>query len=343
MTETAPDRVPVRPVSVVTGFLGSGKTTLIARVLRDPGFARTAVIVNEFGEVGIDHALIAAGTETLLTLTTGCLCCRMEGSLAATLRGLAAQAGPVGFDRVLVETSGLADPAPILGGLLADADLADGYVLDNVVTLVDAVAGEAALARHPEARRQVAVADRIVLTKTDLAAPSSGLRALLAATAPTAERVIESVRGAVDPAILFGPADPAARAARLAVLTPAPAANPFAARGVHSERLGAIVLERDAPIAGAALSLFVETLVAHCGPRLLRLKGLVELAEDPSCPLLLQGVQHSLAAPEFLPSRPPGWPGGLRLVLIGQDLPRYFPARLLAAIEEEVADTPPVA
>ncbi len=332
MSTTAPGY----PVSVVTGFLGSGKTTLIGRVLRDPGFARTAVIVNEFGEVGIDHALVAAGSETLLALTTGCLCCRMQSDLAATLRGLRREAGqgPMqGYDRVLIETSGLVDPAPILAALLADPEVAIGHRLDTVVTLVDAVLGEATLERHVEARRQVAVADRIVLTKTDLAGPVPGLRARLAAVAP----VWEVVRGAIDPAVLFAPAAADARAARLAALAPAAGPNPFA-RGRHGDGLGSIVLEPDRPIAGAALSLFLEALVANAGPRLLRLKGLVEIAEMPGRPLLLQGVQHSLAPPEWLDAWPPGWEGGSRLVLIGQDIPRHFPARLLAAIAAEVAD-----
>ncbi|MGH7042794.1 MAG: CobW family GTP-binding protein [Acetobacteraceae bacterium] len=332
MTGTA----SVRPVSVVTGFLGSGKTTLIGRVLADPAFARTAVIVNEWGEVGIDHALIAAGSETLLALTTGCLCCRMQGDLATTLHGLAAQARQAGladYDRVLIETSGLVDPAPILAALLADPDVTAAHRLDSVVTLVDAIAGAATLDRHVEARRQVAVADRIVLTKTDLAGPAPALRARLAATAP----VLDVVRGAIDPALLFAPADPARRAALLAALPPAPRPDPFSRRR-HAAGLVTIVLERDRPVAGAALSLFMEALVANAGPRLLRLKGLVEIAERPGRPLVLQAVQHSLAPPEWLDGWPPGWDGASRLVLIGDRLPPHFPARLLAAIEAEVAE-----
>jgi G3E family GTPase len=331
--------LPGRPVAVITGFLGSGKTTLIGQVLRDPAFARTAVIVNEFGEVGIDHALIAAGTETLLSLTTGCLCCRMQSDLAVTLRSLEAQAGEGGvggYDRVLIETSGLVDPTPVLAALIADPDVAVAHRLDQVITLVDATAGEATLDRHVEARRQVAVADRIVLTKTDLAGPVPGLRARLAAAAPAAP-VLEAVRGAIAPALLFAAADPAARAARLAGLPLAGGLDPFA-RGAHGDALGSIVLERAQPIAGAALSLFLEALTVHAGPHLLRLKGLVEIAEQPGRPLLLQGVQHSLAPPEWLEAWPPGWEGGSRLVLIGQGLPPHFPARLLAAIEEDVAD-----
>ncbi len=327
MSATAPGRA----VTVVTGFLGAGKTTLIGRVLRDPAFARCAVIVNEFGAVGIDHALIATGSETLLTLATGCLCCRVQGSLAATIAGLPPH------DRVLVETSGLADPAPILAALLADPDLVRTHAPGAVVTLVSAADGAANLARHPEAARQLALADRIVLTKTDLGPPSAGLTAALAATGVP---VIVASHGAADPAVLFAPADTAALAARMAALPPAPGLDPFA-RGLHGAGLGSVVLERETPIAGAALSLFLETLIAQAGPRLLRLKGLAAVAEAPDRPLLIQAVQHSLAPVAFLQAWPEGWPRGMtRLVLIGQDLPARFPARLLAALEEEVADTP---
>ncbi len=336
------DAAAVRPASLVTGFLGSGKTTLIGRVLRDPAFARTAVIVNEWGEVGIDHALIAAGDETTLALTTGCLCCRVQTDLTFTLRDLdrRAAAGEIpGYDRVLIETSGLADPAPILAALFGDPDLVRSHRVETVLTLVDALHGAASLDAHGEARRQVAVADRIVLSKTDLAPDTAALRARLAVLAPGAA-VLAAVRGALDPALLFAPADPAPRAARLDALAPA-GADPFRRGGQHGEGLGSIVLERAAPLPGAALSLFLETLAEHCGPRLLRLKGLMEIAELPGRPALIQGVRHTLAPIEWLDRWPPGWDSTSRLVLITQDVPPHFPARLLAAIEAEVRDADP--
>src|ERR1700742_5245740 len=150
------------PVAIVTGFLGSGKTTLIGRVLRDPAFARTAVIVNEFGEIGLDHELIASSDETLMALTTGCLCCAVRSDLVATLLDLQRrrEAGEIAYERVLIETSGLADPAPILQALMTDRDLARQHTLDGIVSLVDALHGVETLERHPEARRQVALADR---------------------------------------------------------------------------------------------------------------------------------------------------------------------------------------
>ena len=167
------------PVAIVTGFLGSGKTTLISRILRDPAFARTAVIVNEFGEIGLDHELIASSDETLLALTTGCLCCAVRSDLVATLLDLQRrrEAGEIAYDRVLIETSGLADPAPILHALMTDRDIAQHHRIDGIVTVVDALHGEATLDRHAEARRQVALADTLLLSKTDLAAPTERLRA----------------------------------------------------------------------------------------------------------------------------------------------------------------------
>ena len=314
---------PARPVTVVTGFLGAGKTTLIGRVLRDPAFARCAVIVNEWGEVGIDHAQIATGTETVLTLTTGCLCCRVQGSLAETIAGLPEH------DRVLIETSGLADPGPILAALL---ELGPSHAAGAVVTLVPAPDGSALLARHVEARRQLALADRIVLTKTDLAAPDPALTAALAATL-----VPVTLAGAADAALLFAPSEAPPLAARLAALAPA-GPGPFA-RGQHGAGLGSAVVARARPIPGAALSLFVETLMAQAGPKLLRLKGIVTLAEAPDRPLLIQAVGHRAAPAEPLPTRPADWPeGASRLVVIYQDMPRWFPDRLLSALEAEAGE-----
>ena len=170
----APGRDPLAgkiPVTLITGYLGSGKTTLLSRLLRDPGMNRAAVIINEFGEVGIDHDLVQAATETTL-LASGCLCCAVRTDLQETLRDLFTRrrAGEViDFDRVFIEASGLADPVPVLQTLRTDGLLGAHYRFDAVVTLVDAVNGLAQLAQAPEAPRQVAVADRIVISKVDLA------------------------------------------------------------------------------------------------------------------------------------------------------------------------------
>ncbi|MBK1658465.1 CobW family GTP-binding protein [Paracraurococcus ruber] len=309
------------PVSVVTGFLGAGKSTLLRRVLRDPAWADSAVIVNEFGEVPLDHDLIAASEESFVSASTGCLCCVVRDDLTRTLLDLLArrEAGEVPrYRRVLVETSGLADPAPILHALMTDRALAATHALAGVVTLVDALHGAAALARHPEAQRQVLLADRILVTKTDLApVPEAAIRALNPA-APL--RAAE--HGAADPGWLLAPAPP-------------PAALPdWAAR--HTAGLGSVVIEREAPLPALALTLWMQGLAEHCGTRLLRLKGLVALAEQPDRPAVVHAIQHMVHPLDWLEA----WPGGdrrTRLVLIGERIPRHFPARLLAAVEAEVA------
>ncbi len=313
-----PDRLPVL---VVTGFLGSGKTTLVQRLLRDPAYAGTAVIVNEFGAVALDHALLESSNEVLL-LPSGCLCCAVLGDLATTLLDLLSRraAGSVAFDRVVIETSGLADPAPILHALMTDRRLARAYAVAGVVTLVDAVLGAATMATHVEAQRQAALASRIVVTKTDAAAPEAALAAARALN-PDAPWTT-AAEGAVPPGWLFAPA---------------PIAMPEATAGQHTDGIGSTELVLDAPVPGAALTLLLQALAALAGDRLLRVKGLVQVAELPDTPLLVQGVQHVFDPPVTLPR----WPGAERrtqLVFISVGMPRHFPARLLAAITAEVND-----
>jgi len=305
------------PVAIVTGFLGSGKTTLISRILRDSAFARTAVIVNEFGEIGLDHELIASSDETLLALTTGCLCCAVRSDLVATLLDL--QRRSDAYDRVLIETSGLADPAPILHALMTDRDVAEHYVLAGVVTVVDALHGEATLDRHPEARRQIALADTLLLSKTDIVEPSATLRAHLATLNPQA-----ALRGTreIAPKALF------VETAVKTDITP---------DARHSDGIESLVLQRDRPIPALALTLLLEALAEHCGARLLRMKGLVGIEEMPGQPAVIHGVQHVFSPPEFLDR----WPSAdttTRMVFIVQGVPRYFPARLLDTIEHEVRE-----
>lgn len=306
---------------MVTGFLGCGKTTLIGRLLPDPRLSDTAVIVNEFGEVALDHALIASSTESFIQLTTGCLCCAVRTDLVRTLLELEGrrEAGEIAFARVLVETSGLADPAPILAALMSDAALAGRFAIGAVATLVDAELGEATLERHPEARRQVAMADRILLTKTDRAAPSAALRARLAALNPAAT----PVQGPVDAGWLLAPAG------RLP--------QEFPPVALHTAGINSATILRTEPVPALALTLLIQALAEHCGARLLRLKGLVDLAEAPGRPAVIHGVQHVFSAPEFLPA----WPDEdrtTRIVLIGEALPPHFAARLLDAIIAEVQD-----
>ncbi len=322
------------PVLVVTGFLGVGKTTLLRRLLRDPSWADTAVVVNEFGEVALDHALVAASDDTLVSLSTGCLCCAARGDLPETLLDLhrRRENGEVPrYARVVVETSGLADPAPILHALMVDAALAETHRLLSVVALVDAAHGEAALVRHPEAQRQAMLADRLVLTKTDFAPGTGALAARLRALNPAAP-VLAAAHGAVPPEWLLAPGgaqDPDALAAWFEAAGGAAAS--------HSPGLAAVAIERDEPIAAAALALWMQGLAEHAGARLLRLKGVVRLAEAPSRFLAVHAIGHVAHPPQWLE----GWPGGdprSRIVVIGQGIPRYFPSRLLVAVEAVVAE-----
>ena len=198
-------RMSPLPVSVVTGFLGSGKTTLLSRLLRDPALARTAVIVNEFGEVGLDHLLLEASDEEIVLLEGGCLCCKVRGDLVRTAGDLLARRarGAAAFDRIVIETTGLADPAPILQALMTDREIADALRLESVIATVDCAAGDATLDAHPESVKQAALADRIVLTKTDLADPTAALAgARCAGSIPAAPQFI-ALHGAVDASRLF--------------------------------------------------------------------------------------------------------------------------------------------
>jgi G3E family GTPase len=320
------------PVSIVTGFLGSGKTTLISRVLRDQAFARTAVIVNEFGEIGLDHDLIASGNETFLALTTGCLCCAVRSDLIETLLDLRARAGEL-FDRVLIETSGLADPAPILHALMTDKDVCATHVIDTMVTVVDPVHGDATLDQYPEARRQIALADRLVFSKTDIALPGSLLLYRINDLNRFAPR---SAGSDMTPECFFADADPIARAMRMTLLPDLAATSVFK-RPRHTDGIATESFRRATPVPALVLTLWLQALTEHCGDRLIRVKALVALEEMPGRPAVIHGVQHVFSPPEFL-ERWPSDDRDSRFIFIFRDMPRYFPARLLAAIEQEVRE-----
>ncbi len=318
------------PVSVLTGFLGSGKTTVLARLLRRPEFSRTAVIINEFGEVGLDHDLVEASDESFVQLQTGCLCCAVRGDLVRTLVDLLRrrEEGTVPpFERVLIETSGLADPAPILQSLMLDAALAGRLVLHGVVTTVDAVNGVDTLQRQPESVKQVAVADRLLLTKTDLAEDAQLVRQRVTAINPSSP-VIVATLGDVDPEQLFA------------------ASNPVSAHHhhehdhhhhteAHASDIAFFAIVREEPIAAIALTLFLEALAEHCGADLLRLKGIIRVTENADRPAVIHGVQHVFHPPAWLER----WPSAdrtSRLVFITRGISRPWIEALLAAIAAEV-------
>jgi G3E family GTPase len=331
----------VIPVCVLTGFLGSGKTTLLGRLLKSPEFARTAVIINEFGEIGLDHDLIETSDESFVTLQTGCLCCTIRGDLVLTLADILRRRdkGTVTpFDRIVIETSGLADPAPILHAVMSDDALAERLTLAGVVTTVDAVHGVETLERQPESVKQVAVADRLVLTKTDLVTETpAALGDRLAALNPSVP-VLRASFGDIDPARLFDARiwDPSGKLEDLSDALH----EQHHAHDVnrHDERITCFALIREEPIPAVALTLFLEVLAEHCGADLLRLKGIVAIAESPDRPAVIHGVQHMFHAPAFLER----WPSDdrhTRLVFIARDLPHAFAQALLDAIEAEVRET----
>lgn len=208
------------PVSVVTGFLGAGKTTLLNRLLKDPAMADTAVIINEFGDVAIDHLLVERASDGVIQLSDGCLCCTVRGELVDTLADLVdrLQTGRIArLARVAIETTGLADPAPVLQAIMGHPVLAQAFRLDGVVTLVDAVNGGRALDDHVEAVKQVAMADRIVLTKTDIEPASAALIERLAALNPRARLIAASEPDALSASLLScGLYDPATKTADVA-------------------------------------------------------------------------------------------------------------------------------
>ncbi|MBX9594928.1 MAG: GTP-binding protein, partial [Roseomonas sp.] len=273
------------PLTVLTGFLGAGKTTLLNALLKHPAMADTAVLINEFGEVGLDHLLVDRLDGDTVLLNAGCLCCTIRGDLAQALenlwdRVLAGQA----VKRVVVETTGLADPAPILHTLMSDPRIGARFVLDGVVTLVDAATGGATLDTQPEAQRQAAVADRIVLTKTDIAPAeaTAALRDRLAALNPVAPILVAS-HGAIDPALLLaaGPYDPAVKAPDVAAWIGAAAPHHHGHHhhhhhdpNRHDARIQALCLEFDSPLPWDGLATFLEMLAMTRGAAVLRMKGI---------------------------------------------------------------------
>jgi G3E family GTPase len=325
---------------VLTGFLGSGKTTVLGYLLRQPGFSRTAVIINEFGEVGLDHDLIEASKDSFIELQTGCLCCKIRNDLATTLHDMIRrrdQGTVTPFTRVVIETSGLADPAPIRQTLMTDTKIAGRIVLGGVVTTVDAVNGTDTLIREEISAKQVALADRLVLTKTDLSGtiqPALTRRlGSLNATAP----VLHACHGQIDPESLFGGGLYNPLTKSLDVQSWLGAAN-IADGHAHSRHdVDTYAIVRREPIGAVALSLFLETLSEHCGADLLRLKGIVNVLESPDQPAVIHGVQHVFHPPSWL-ARWPSDDRGSRIVFITRGIPRGWVEALLEALDAEVAD-----
>ncbi|MEI9964635.1 MAG: GTP-binding protein [Caulobacteraceae bacterium] len=305
------------PVTVLTGFLGSGKTTLLRHVLASPRLSKAAVVINEFGEIGLDHILVGRVDDSTVLLSNGCVCCGLQDDLAHTLRQLFVRraSGEVpAFDRIVIETTGLAEPVSVIRPLLTDQLLADCCRLDGVVTTVDAATGAASLDHHPEAAKQIAVADRLILTKTDLVTEDErrALEARIRALNPAAP-LIPVLNGEVDPGLVFdaGYYNPATRSADVASWLAADAYHDHSDdahgdhhhRGPHGAGVEAFCLTFDEPMAWAPLVQALRSLVAAHGPKLLRMKAVVAVEGRPQ-PVVLHGVQHLLHPPVLLDAWP---------------------------------------
>jgi G3E family GTPase len=307
------------PVTLLTGFLGSGKTTLLAELLAHPGMGETAVIVNELGEIGIDHHLVRQVDERTIVLDSGCVCCVMRGDLADELRDLFSRRIRYeipDFRRVVIETTGIADPAPILFTLLSEPVVKHHFELDGVVTTVDALNGVDQLLRQPESAKQAAVADRLVVTKTDIADSASvtALESRLAQINPTAP-MFRVVQGKVEPETLFGGSE---RDVRDLELSPPG----------HIDDVHAFSLILDEEIDWTAFGVWLTMLLQARGEHILRVKGLLNVGEEG--PLLLNGVQHVVHPPVHLEK----WPDEdqrSRIVIIARGAGRDEVERSLAA------------
>jgi len=328
------------PVTILTGFLGAGKTTFLNRLLVEPGFDRTAVIVNEFGEAGVDGSLVTQADEGVVEMTVGCLCCTVSGDVRQTLfrlldeqeRGL----GP-SFDRVVIETTGLADPVPILQTFITSEAMLHRFSLNGVVTLLDAVNAEHGLERFEEARRQVAVADLLLVTKGDLARDPASKRDLAALTADLSRRnpnarVMDVHDAHAETVFSIAAFDPSGKPPDvrefLRFETAAPghvdhghahdhAHNHLQGHDVnrHGDAATAYCFTAEEPLDLQTIGEAIAALQASFGSDLLRVKGLVEIADEPTGPLILHAVGHATSPPALLD----GWPEGIdgtRIVLI---------------------------
>jgi len=308
------------PVTVVTGFLGAGKTTLLQRFLATPEGQGTAVVVNEFGAAGIDDALVRESTDETVLLGNGCLCCITRSDLQRALRRMVVERerGELpDFKRIVIETSGLADPSPILQTFATDRALGEMFHVEAVVTVVDAVTGSDTLGWSSEARKQAILADRLVITKTDIAGESAAgdLGTRLRALNPGAE-ILQAVNGELDPTRLTEPASDQR--------------NEFVAEAAHSDGIASFVLTDDKPMPWPAFARTMDTLMAMRGPDLLRVKGFLNI-EGCAGPVVVQFVQH-LAHPPVELARWPDDNRRSRVVFITRDISERQVRDLLAAV-----------
>jgi G3E family GTPase len=336
------------PVNLITGFLGSGKTTLLNRLLRAPQLAHTAVLVNEFGEVGLDHLLLEKVDSETVLLPSGCVCCTIRGDLADAMRGLFGrrERGVIPpFDRLAIETTGLADPAPIVATLLAEPVLRHHFRLGNVIATVDAVNGAPCLAEYPESAKQVAVADRIVVTKSDLAgdAQVAQLMAALRRLNPSAP-VLDAATDPLAPDDLlvsdvYAPVHRNAEVRRWLDEAAHDAADGPDHRhpGRHDRAIRAFCLTFAEPLDWTAFGIWLTMLLHAHGARVLRVKGILNVA-GLSRPVVIHGVQHVVHPPAHLAA----WPDAdrrSRIVFIVRGLEPGVIERSLAAFNRQAGAT----
>jgi G3E family GTPase len=340
------------PVSVITGFLGSGKTTLLSRLLADPRMNKAAVIINEFGEVGLDHVLVTSPRDEVVLLSSGCLCCSLRGDLVNTLTQLwneRARGEIPSFDRVLVETTGLADPAPVLLTVTADERLSEVFHVERVITTVDAVHGLDQLDSQPEAVKQACVADVLLLTKTDVADADTlaALRTRLRRLNPIA-LTRDVVQGEIDPDVLFNFAAPGAARTRdfSDLVEQVEGAHDHDHEHDHKHDhhhhdhaaeshagIRSFSVVRDEPVTPAGLEVWMGMLGEVQGPNLLRIKGIVNIGGRP---IVIQAVQHMFHPLSELPE----WPDDdrrSRIVFITRNVERERIERTLDALSMDIA------
>ncbi len=355
------------PIAVITGFLGSGKTTLLSKLLRHPGMDKAAVIINEFGEVGLDHELVEMSKDEPILMESGCLCCTLRTDLVETLHdlfGRRARGEVPEFDRVVIETTGLADPAPIIHTLIADPLISRCFHLDSVVTTVDAATGGHTLDAHEESVRQAAVADRLLVTKTDIASPEavSALDERLNAINPGAGR-FRVIDGEIEPGLLFGAGlyDPQTKTADVQSWLNEeayPEDHDSDDHGHdhghshghehghghdhghahhhhdHHDGIHAFCLYKDEPLSWESWVGFLQTLIDARGADMLRIKGILNVTGIEQ-PVAVHGVQHVFHPPAILEA----WPSDdrrSRLVFIAKDVPEQVIRTMLDSWGQEI-------
>ncbi|TCU10517.1 CobW family GTP-binding protein [Rhizobium sullae] len=354
------------PVTILTGFLGAGKSTLLNRVLKDPAMKDAAVIINEFGDVGIDHLLVESSGDAIIELSDGCLCCTVRGELVDTLANLmdAVQTGRVKpVKRVVIETTGLADPAPVMQAIMGNPVIATNFELDGVVTVIDAVNGLQTLDNHEEARKQAAVADRLIVSKRSMAIAEllSALKTRLRQLNPRAALLdADSAQAGSVEILVNGLYDPATKIADVSRWLRDEDEHDAHHHHDHHQHahhdhdhqvphdvnrhdtsIRSFSIVEDKPIEPMALEMFIDLLRSAHGEKLLRMKAIIAVSDRPERPLVLHGVQNIFHPPMRLPAWPDPADRRTRMVLITKDLPEDFVKTLFDAfLGKPRIDTP---